>query len=127
MTASVVTTALVWGGVVILGGLGSVLRFVVDCAVGRRIARSFPFGTLVVNISGAALLGFLGGLALSREAALLAGTAFVGAYTTFSTWMLETQRLGEERQVRAAFANIVVSVALGEAAAFLAQRVAEGL
>lgn len=80
-----------------------------------------------MNISGAALLGFLGGLALSREAALLAGTAFVGAYTTFSTWMLETQRLGEERQVRAAFANIVVSVALGEAAAFLAQRVAEGL
>ena len=76
----------------------SVLRFVVDRAVARRAARSFPFGTLAVNISGAALLGLLGGLALSKDAALLAGTAFVGAYTTFSTWMLETQRLGEERQ-----------------------------
>lgn len=124
MTAAVTTVA-VWAGVVVVGGVGSVLRFVVDRAVARRAARSFPVGTLVVNISGAALLGFLGGLMLSKEAALLAGTAFVGAYTTFSTWMLETQRLGEERQLRAAMANIVVSVALGEAAAFLAQRLAE--
>ncbi|MGD1173332.1 fluoride efflux transporter CrcB [Mycobacterium seoulense] len=127
MTAGAVTTAGVWLGVALIGGVGSVLRFVVDRAVARRAARSFPLGTLVVNVSGAALLGFLGGLVLSKEAALLAGTAFVGAYTTFSTWMLETQRLGEERQVRAAFANIVVSVALGEAAAFLAQWIAERL
>ncbi|OBF70414.1 camphor resistance protein CrcB [Mycobacterium sp. 852002-51613_SCH5001154] len=127
MTAGAVTTAAVWAGVALIGGVGSVLRFVVDRAVARRVAQSFPFGTLVVNISGAALLGFLGGLVLSKEAALLAGTAFVGAYTTFSTWMLETQRLGEERQVRAAFANIVVSVVLGEAAALLAQSIAERL
>ncbi|OBH27409.1 camphor resistance protein CrcB [Mycobacterium sp. E342] len=125
MTASMVTMALIWAGVVILGGLGSVLRFMVDRAVGRRVPRSLPLGTLTVNISGAALLGFLGGLALSKYAALLAGTAFVGAYTTFSTWMLETQRLGEERQLRTAFANIVVSVVLGEAAALLGQRIAE--
>ncbi|CQD20466.1 putative CrcB protein 2 [Mycobacterium europaeum] len=127
MTASIVTTALVWSGVVILGGLGSVLRFTVDRAVGRRIARSFPFGTLTVNVSGAALLGFLGGLALSKGAALLAGTSFVGAYTTFSTWMLETQRLGEERQVRVAVANLIVSVMLGVAAALLGQQIAEHL
>jgi CrcB protein len=97
----------------------------VDRAIARRVARPFPFGTLTVNISGAALLGFLGGLALSKDAALLTGTAFVGAYTTFSTWMLETQRLGEERQTWAAVANIVVSVALGMAAALLGQWVAE--
>lgn len=127
MTAGAVTTGALWVGVALIGGIGSVLRFVVDRAVARRVARSFPLGTLAVNVSGAALLGFLGGLVLSREAALLAGTAFVGAYTTFSTWMLETQRLGEERQLRAAIANIVVSVALGEAAAFLAQRIAEQL
>ena len=93
----------------------------------RRLARPFPFGTLTVNVSGAALLGFLGGLALNKEVALLAGTAFVGAYTTFSTWMLETQRLGEERQTLAAAANILVSVALGIAAAFLGQWIAEQL
>lgn len=47
----------------------------------------------------------------------------MGAYTTFSTWMLETQRLGEERQLRAALANIVVSVALGTTAALVGQRI----
>jgi CrcB protein len=115
------TTVLIWAGVVLIGGVGSVTRFLVDRTVARRIARPFPFGTLTVNISGAALLGFLGGLALSKDAALLTGTAFVGAYTTFSTWMLETQRLGEERQMISALANIVVSVVLGIAAAVLGQ------
>lgn len=127
MTGTVATTAAVWAGVMLIGGIGSVLRFLVDRTVARRVARSFPFGTLTVNISGAALLGLLGGLALSKDAALLAGTAFVGAYTTFSTWMLETQRLGEERQTRLAVANIVVSVVLGMAAALLGQWVAEQL
>nr|WP_156623845.1 fluoride efflux transporter CrcB [Mycobacterium sp. 852002-40037_SCH5390672] len=127
MTAATMTTALLWVGVVLIGGVGSVLRFLIDRTVARRASRPFPFGTLVVNISGAALLGFLGGLALNKEAALLAGTAFVGAYTTFSTWMLETQRLGEERQLRAALANIVVSVMLGEVAAFVGQQFAQQL
>jgi CrcB protein len=125
MTAAAVTTALVWGAVAIIGGVGSVLRFLIDRAVARRVGRPFPFGTLAVNISGAALLGFLGGLTLSKDAALLAGTAFVGAYTTFSTWMLETQRLGEERQVRAAVANVIVSAVLGIAAALLGQQLAQ--
>lgn len=115
---------LIWVGVLIAGGFGAVLRFLVDGAVGRRLARSFPFGTLAVNISGAALLGLIGGLALTRHAALLAGTAFVGSYTTFSTWMLETQRLGEERQVWPAIGNIVVSVLLGMAGALLGQWIA---
>jgi fluoride exporter len=55
---------------------------------------------------------------------LLAGTAFVGSYTTFSTWMLETQRLSEERQVRNAVANIVVSIVLGIGAALFGQWIA---
>ncbi|WP_068175805.1 fluoride efflux transporter CrcB [Mycobacterium sp. UM_CSW] len=115
------TTVLVWSGVALVGGIGSVLRFVIDRAVARRVARSFPFGTLAVNVSGAFLLGFLGGLALSKDAALVVGTGFVGAYTTFSTWMLETHRLGEERQTWTALANVVVSVALGIAAVVLGQ------
>lgn len=110
-------TPLVWTGVALLGGVGALCRFLVDRAVSARHTRGFPFGTLVVNLSGALLLGFLGGLVLSPHVALLAGTAFVGSYTTFSTWMLETQRLGEERQVWPAVANIVVSTVLGLAAA----------
>lgn len=112
---------MVWAGVLVLGGVGAVVRFLVDRAVSRRVARSFPFGTLLVNLSGAMLLGFLAGLALSPHLALLAGTAFVGSYTTFSTWMLETQRLAEERQVWPAVANIVISVVLGLAAAWFGQ------
>ena len=115
---------MIWLGVVLAGGVGAVLRFVVDRAVARRAARSFPFGTLAVNISGAAVLGLLGGLALNRHAALLADTAFIGSYTTFSTWMLETQRLSEERQLRNAVANIVVSIVLGIGAALFGQWIA---
>jgi CrcB protein len=113
------TTALIWIGVALIGGFGAVARFMVDRAVTKRKSNSFPLGTFVINISGAWLLGFIGGLALSPHMALLAGTAFVGAYTTFSTWMLETQRLGEERQVSFAFANIALSVVLGLSAAAL--------
>jgi CrcB protein len=120
---------IVWIGVLVAGGLGAVLRFLVDGAVARRAARSvhfvgLPYGTFVVNISGAALLGLLGSLALSRHVALIADTAFVGSYTTFSTWMLETQRLSEERQVRNAVANIVVSIVLGIGAALFGQWIA---
>ncbi|OBG86625.1 camphor resistance protein CrcB [Mycobacterium sp. E802] len=111
-------TAVVWAGVLALGGVGAVCRFLLDRAVTARHTRGFPFGTLAVNLSGAFLLGFLGGLALNPHAALLAGTAFVGSYTTFSTWMLETQRLAEERRLWPALANIVVSVALGLVAAW---------
>jgi CrcB protein len=116
--------AAVWAGVLVIGGLGSVARFMVDRAVARRAARSFPFGTLTVNISGALLLGFVTGLTLSHHAALLVGTAFLGAYTTFSTWMFETQRLTEERRVGPAVANVSVSVILGIAAAAAGQAVA---
>lgn len=118
------TTVLVWIGVMLIGGTGSVARFLVDRTVNRRVGRPFPFGTLTVNITGAALLGCLGTLALSKDVSLLAGTAFVGAYTTFSTWMLETERLSEERQLLAAFANIAVSVVLGLAAVVLGQKIA---
>jgi len=115
---------MVWFGVLVAGGIGAVLRFLVDGAVARRAARSFPLGTLTVNITGAALLGLIGGLALSRHAALIADTAFIGSYTTFSTWMLETQRLGEERQVRHAVTNLVASIVFGIAAGLLGQWIA---
>jgi CrcB protein len=109
----------VWAGVMLIGGAGSVLRFLVDGLVSSASGRDFPYGTLVVNLSGAVVLGLLTGLALSGDAALLAGTAAVGSYTTFSTWMLETQRLTEERQHRKAILNIAVSLVLGVAAAAL--------
>jgi fluoride exporter len=110
---------LVWTGVVVIGGAGSLLRFYADGLVSSVAGRGFPLGTMVINVSGAVILGLLSGLALSSSQYLLLGTAAVGSYTTFSTWILETQRLTEERQYRKAVLNIVVSLALGIGAAAL--------
>ncbi len=120
-------TTLLWLGVGLIGGTGAVLRFVVDQWVQRRTPHVFPYGTLAVNVSGAAVLGFVSGLALASDATLLAGTALVGSYTTFSTWMLETQRLSEERQLTGAASNLVVSLVLGVAAAALGRLIGGAL
>lgn len=116
--------AAVWVGVMVMGGLGSVARFVLDRAVARRAGGPFPFGTFTVNVVGSLVLGFISGLALSHIAALLVGTAVMGAFTTFSTWMFETQRLAEELQIKIALANIGVSLVVGLAAAALGQWIA---
>lgn len=116
-------SVLVWAGVVVIGGLGSVLRFLVDRQVMRWTITAFPLGTIAVNLTGSFVLGLVGGLAAAPDVTLLAGTAAVGSYTTFSTWMLESQRLGEERQVSVAATNIVLGVILGVAAAALGRAI----
>jgi CrcB protein len=112
-----------WAGVVVLGGAGALLRFLVDGAVSARLGRELPLGTLVVNLSGAVVLGLLTGLALDHDASVLAGTATVGSYTTFSTWMFETQRLGEDARLGALWANLAVSLALGLGAVALGRTI----
>jgi CrcB protein len=112
-------SAAVWIGVAVLGSAGSIARFLLDGAVSARSSSSFPLGTLAVNASGTLVLGLLTGLALSGEALLLAGTATVGSYTTFSTWMLETHRLGEDGQALAGMLIVIVSVIAGLSAAAL--------
>ncbi|HEX7739131.1 MAG TPA: fluoride efflux transporter CrcB [Marmoricola sp.] len=112
-------TALVWVGVGLCGGLGAVLRLLVDTSISRRRPGPFPYGTFVINVSGAFILGLLDGIVLPKDAALIVGTGVIGAYTTFSTWMFETQRLGEERRSTVALANVGISTAAGIAAAAL--------
>ncbi len=113
----------VWIAVALLGGTGAVTRFVLDAAIGARGGREYPFGTLAINASGALLLGGLTGLAVSGNALLLAGTATLGSYTTFSTWMLETHRMREDARFRPALANILVSLAVGVGAAALGRAI----
>jgi CrcB protein len=110
---------LVWVGVAGLGAGGAILRFVVDGLVARRTRREFPFGTLIVNVSGAMVLGLLVGLGVGGDQFLLEGTATLGSYTTFSTWMFETQRLVEAGEFGGAAGNILVSLAVGLGAAAL--------
>jgi len=116
-------SAVVWLGVAGLGGVGALLRFLVDGFVASRGRRGFPVGTLVVNLSGTVVLGLLVGLTVDGDAYALAGTATLGSYTTFSTWMYETQRLAEDGEGRLASANIAISLTLGLGAAALGRTI----
>jgi CrcB protein len=113
----------VWGLVAVIGGAGALLRFGIDGAISERAGSEFPWGTLVVNLSGAFVLGLLAGFALHGDALLLAGTSLLGSYTTFSTWMLESHRLAEGGQLWAALVNVLLSLALGIGAAALGRTI----
>ncbi|WP_022876844.1 fluoride efflux transporter CrcB [Glutamicibacter mishrai] len=83
--------------VALCGGLGAVLRYVLDSFISSRISGIVPWGTFTINISGSLLLGFLTGLLAITDidsAWLLAmGTGLLGGYTTFSTASFDTLRL----------------------------------
>ncbi|HLH15177.1 MAG TPA: fluoride efflux transporter CrcB [Solirubrobacteraceae bacterium] len=115
-----------WLGVGVLGGAGAVARVALDALVSANAAGRFPLGTLLVNLSGALVLGVLAGMRLSSGAHLLAGTAVVGSYTTFSTWMLESHRLAEDGRRTLLAANVLLSLALGLGAAALGRVLAGG-
>lgn len=120
-------SALVLLGVGLLGGVGAIGRFLLDGAVAARLGRSFPYGTLVVNLTGAFVLGLLVGAALKGDAYRFAGLGLIGAYTTFSTWAFESHRLSEDGEGRAAALNFAVSLALGVAAAWAGRHVGAAL
>jgi CrcB protein len=109
----------IWLGVALLGAAGALARFALDGAVSSRAGGDLPYGTLVVNLTGAFALGALSGAGASGDALTLVGTGALGSYTTFSTWMLESQRLGEDGRTRPLALNVAVSLAAGLAAAAL--------
>lgn len=112
--------------VALAAAVGAPARYLVDSWVQERLDRAFPWGTLAVNISGSFLLGLVTGLVLYHgfpaTPKLLIGTGFCGAYTTFSTFAVETVRLGEDGSTAGAFGNVITSTvgALLAAAAGLA-------
>jgi CrcB protein len=102
-----------------IGGFaGAIARYLVDGAVSERTGGTFPWGTLVVNLTGSFVLGLL--FALTAERAILPAEirgplliGFIGAYTTFSTFMLESWRLIEDGAITLALANLVGATLLG--------------
>ncbi len=112
-------SAWVWVTVAAVGGIGASGRFALDSLISGRARRGFPFGTLAVNTSGALALGLLTGLAVEGNLMVILGTATLGSYTTFSTWMLETHRLAEDAELPAAALNAMLSLAVGFGAATL--------
>jgi fluoride exporter len=114
-----VTGLLPWVGVGALGAVGAVGRFVLGEAVSARRPSDFPFGTLAVNLSGGFALGLLVGLGVGGDARLVLGTGLLGAYTTFSTWMFEAERLAEDGEWRLMWWYLAGSMVAGLAAAGL--------
>ncbi len=106
-------------GIGLLGGAGAIARFLLDGRVSENVGREFPYGTLAVNVLGSLLLGVFVGATLGSDAYLLAGTGLIGAFTTFSTWTLESHRLGEDGRLRIGALNFALSLVLGVSAAWL--------
>jgi len=119
------------GFLAIGGGLGGMARFAVSGLFARRYGETFPWGTMVVNVSGAAAIGVLAALLLSPEthgvrnlpvwSGLVLG--FLGSYTTVSSFSLQTLALARSGETGRALANIALSLALclgGAAGAWLA-------
>lgn len=95
------------------GVLGSLTRFQLGKIITEKSKTTFPIGTLIINITGAILLGFVSSLNTSRSMYLLLGDGFLGAYTTFSTFMYEGFNLFRENKKLNAFAYISGSLFLG--------------
>jgi fluoride exporter len=109
------------------GGVGAVSRFALDGFVSDRTGRKFPFGTLAVNLLGAFGLGILFGAALDQNAYRVFGTGLIGGFTTFSTWVFESQRLGEDGELRLGGLNFAVSLVLGVGFAWVGRQIGLGL
>ena len=104
-------------GVAVASGLGSVLRYGLDQSVTRRLGRGFPYGTLLVNVTGSFVLGLTLGWSrhhgLVSGPTLLLGSGFAGGYTTLSTWAWETLVLARDKHFVSALLNLFFSIVLG--------------
>jgi fluoride exporter len=106
------------------GGVGSVARFLVGSAVAARVGSRFPWGTLIINVTGSFLIGLVMATLATREsanpnwrAALVVG--FLGGYTTFSSFEWETFSAVRGIGFWMGAANVIGSVGLGYIAVWL--------
>jgi CrcB protein len=99
------------------GAVGAVCRYLLSGLVQQRARSDFPLGTLAVNLAGAFLLGLLAGSDALRSTATLAGAGFLGGFTTYSTWMIETIRLGIPPLRARAVGNLALTLLAGVALA----------
>jgi CrcB protein len=100
------------------GALGSVARYLAGIAAGRLLGMSFPWGTLIINVTGSLLIGLFAGLFatrwdLSQPVRVFLTVGICGGYTTFSTFALDAFYLIERGEAAGAYAiaSVVLSVA----------------
>lgn len=108
--------------VAIGGFMGAIARFAINKWFNERYSSSFPIATLLINLIGAFLLGYIIGRDLSVNWELLLGTGFMGAFTTFSTFKLEAIKLHMVKNWRAFALYLGISYTLGILLAFLGMR-----
>lgn len=113
---------LIWIG--LAGAVGSLARYGLAGIVQSAVGKSFPWGTMSVNLLGCLLFGLVWGLAvesrvtISAEVRLILLVGFMGAFTTFSTFSFETARLLEDSQWLAALGNLTLQNVGGLVAMF---------
>ncbi|MBU3172625.1 fluoride efflux transporter CrcB [Clostridium estertheticum] len=95
------------------GAAGSLVRYSLGKFISEKSKHSFPIGTFIINITGALLLGIVSTIGVSSNIALLLGDGFLGAYTTFSTFMYEGFNLFKEKEKLNAFIYILCTLILG--------------
>src|SRR5271169_2785920 len=111
--------------VVGLGGfLGSILRFWLGGYISNRMGARFPYGTFVINVTGSFLIGLVVTLLAERthwnpNLRYLIPIGFIGGYTTFSTFELETFQSFRDGELLSAFLNVILSVGVGFIAVWL--------
>ena len=107
-------------GIGVAGAVGAILRVLVGQIFGRINLQSFPLGTFLINITGSMFLGwfltYVDANHLSDTKRLVIGSGFVGAYTTFSTFMFETDKLSERGAIGMSSLYLVGSIVVGLAA-----------
>ncbi|MEV4777020.1 fluoride efflux transporter FluC [Microbacterium sp. LWH12-1.2] len=108
---------LLFVGAALAGGLGATLRYLVDLGVAQVAGRRFPWGILLVNLTGSFALGVV--TAVIPDQAFLLGAGLLGGYTTFSTAMLDTVALWRDGERPASAFNAVGMLVLGLLAAGL--------
>lgn len=105
--------------VIVGGGIGSAGRYIITTLIGARFGTVFPFGTCFVNVLGCFLMGLIMTLAigshrvLSETTRLLLVVGFLGGFTTFSSFGMETMTLLTGKDLFFAFTNIVLNIGLG--------------
>lgn len=98
---------------------GAISRFVVSKNIDAKMHSRFPFGTISINLLGSLLLGLLLALKTSDSIILLFGTGFMGSFTTFSTFQVESLKLGIEKEWHLLAKYLILSYVLGISLAFV--------
>ncbi|MCX7748385.1 MAG: fluoride efflux transporter CrcB [Clostridia bacterium] len=97
-----------------IGGImGSLTRYSLGKFISSKFKTGFPLGTFIINITGAFLLGIASSIPLAKNLVLLFADGFLGAYTTFSTFMFESYNLNKTSKLSLSLLYILSSVALG--------------